>query len=106
MDVPVENVDGKLWILPKDTTVPVERRILWRLLKFDTADKTGIIAPVRAKTVIEAAMKGRFPLLHKCDEKDAMKYRRKLVTFAGYIDESGSKRQMAYTFVSSPQDAG
>ena len=97
MDRLEEYADGKLWIFPKNTTVPIEQRTLWRLLKFDATEKAGIIAPVRAKTVIEAAMKGCFPLLHKCEEKDAMKYRKKLGILAGYVDEHGNRRQ----FVSS-----
>ena len=43
-----EDQDGKLWRLPYETVVPVEDRVLWRLLEFDVADRTGYIAPVQA----------------------------------------------------------
>ena len=56
-----EDEDGKLWLLPRETTVPVEKRVLWRLLEFDAANRMGYIAPVQAEVVIEAVMNGDFP---------------------------------------------
>ena len=83
--------DGKLWFLPRETIVPVEKRVLWRLLEFDAADRTGYIAPVQAEAVIEAVMNGDFPPLHECKEEDAWRYRRELREVAGHIDNHGNK---------------
>ena len=86
-----EDEDGYLWILPRETTVPVEKRVLWRLLDFDADDKIGYIAPVQAEAVIEAVMNGNTPPLHECEEKDAWRYRRELREVAGHLDERGNK---------------
>ena len=83
--------DGRLWFLPHETKVPVEKRVLWRLLEFDVTYRTGFIAPVQAEAVITAVMNGNFPPLHECDEKDAWRYRRELREVAGHIDEHGNK---------------
>ena len=83
--------DGKLWFLPPETVVPVEQRVLWRLLEFDAVDKTGYLAPVQAEAVIEAVMDGNIPPLHKCEEEDAWRYRRELRELGGRIDELGNK---------------
>lgn len=85
-----EDEDGKLWFLPREATVPVEKRVLWRLLEFDVATKTGYLAPVQAQAVIDAVMNGDFPPLHECEEEDAWRYRRKLREVAGHIDEQGN----------------
>ena len=87
--------DGRLWYLPRDTVIPAEERVLWRLLEFDTSDRRGLIAPVQAKAVIEAVMNGDFPPLHKCREEDAWRYRRELREVAGHIDRFGNKTQLA-----------
>ena len=86
-----EDKDGKLWFLPHETTVPVEGRVLWRLLEFDIANRVGYIAPVQAEAVIEAVVNGDFPPLHECEEEDAWRYRRELREVAGHIDENGKK---------------
>ena len=86
-----EDEDGKLWLLPRETTVPVEKRVLWRLLEFDAANRMGYIAPVQAEVVIEAVMNGDFPPLHECEEEDTWRYRRELREVAGHIDEHGKK---------------
>ena len=86
-----EGDDGKLWLLPRETIVPVQKRVLWRLLEFDATDKTGYIAPVPAEAVIEAVMDGNVPPLHECDEEDAWRYRRECREVAGHIDEQGNK---------------
>lgn len=83
--------DGKLWRLPYETVVPVENRVLWRLLEFDVAERTGYIAPVQAQVIIEAVMNGDFPPLHECEEEDAWRYRRELREHAGRIDIHGNK---------------
>ena len=82
---------GKLWILARDTHVPVEKRVLWRLLEFDATARTGYIAPVQAKVIIEAVMDGNYPPLHKCEEKDAWQYRMELREVAGHIDAHGNR---------------
>ena len=86
-----DDEDGKLWFLPPETIVPVEQRILWRLLEFDAVDRTGYLAPVQAEAVIEAAMDGKIPPLHKCEEEDAWRYRRDFREVGGRIDELGNK---------------
>ena len=86
-----EDEDGKLWLLPREMTVPVEKRVLWRLLEFDAANRMGYIAPVQAEVVIEAVMNGDFPPLHECEEEDTWRYRRELREVAGHIDEHGKK---------------
>ena len=86
-----EGNDGKLWFLPHETIIPVEKPVLWRLLEFDPVDKTGYLAPVQAEVVIEAVMDGNIPPLHECEEEDAWRYRRELREVAGYIDEKGNK---------------
>ena len=83
--------NGKLWLLPRETVVPVEKRVLWRLLEFNAAERTGYIAPVQAEVVIEAVMNGEFPPLHECKEEDAWRYRRELREVARHIDEHGNK---------------
>ena len=83
--------DGKLWLLPPETVVPVEQRVLWRLLEFDAVDKTGYLAPVQTEAVIEAVMDGNIPPLHECAEEDAWRYRRELRELGGRIDEPGNK---------------
>ena len=83
--------DDKLWLLPHETTVPVEKRVLWRLLEFDDVNRTGYIAPVQAEAVIEAVMNGDFPPLQKCEEEDAWRYRKEPHEVAGHIDEYGNK---------------
>ena len=90
-----EGDDGKLWFLPPETIVPVEKRVLWRLLEFDAVDKTGYLAPVQAEAVIEAVMDGNIPPLHECEEEDAWRYRRELREVAGHIDEQGNKIPIA-----------
>ena len=87
----VGDEDGKLWILPPGTIIPVEKRVLWRLLEFDVATKRGYVAPVRAEAVVEAVMNGDLPPLHECDEEDAWLFRRELRDVAGRIDEYGNK---------------
>ena len=87
----VGDEDGKLWILPPDTTIPVEKRVLWRLLEFTTSDKRGYVAPVQADAIVEAAMNGDLPPLHECEEEDAWQFRRELREVAGHIDEYGNK---------------
>ena len=83
--------DGKLWFLPPETAVPVEERVLWRLLEYDATDRTGYIAPVQARMAIEAVMSGEFPPLHECEEDDAWRYRREFREVAGCIDEKSNK---------------
>ena len=87
----LEGNDGKLWFLPRETIIPVEKRVLWRLLGFDPIDKTGYLAPVQAEVVIEAVTDGNTPPLHECEEEDAWRYRRELHEVAGYIDKQGNK---------------
>lgn len=84
-----EGDDGKLWSLPSKTIVPVEKRVLWRLLEFNVTETKGYIAPVQAGAVVEAVMKGKCPPLHECKEEDAWRYRRELRELAGHIDEQG-----------------
>ena len=86
-----ESDDGKLWSLPSKTIVPVEKRVLWRLLEFDVTESKGYIAPVQAGAVVEAVMKGTCPPLHECEEEDAWRYRRELRELAGHIDEQGNR---------------
>ena len=90
-----EGDDGKLWFLPRETVVPVEKRVLSQLLEFDTIDKTGYLAPVQAGAVIAAVMDGNIPPLHECEEADAWRYRRELREVAGHIDEHGNKTPTA-----------
>ena len=80
-----------MWILPRETIVPVEDRILWRLLEFDSYIRRGHIAPVQATAVIKAVMSGDLPPLHECKEDDAWQYQRELREVAGHIDEHGNK---------------
>ena len=86
-----EDEDGKLWFLPQDAIVPVEKRVLWRLLVYDTVDKNGLIAPVQAEAVIEAVMSGDYPPLHECKKEDAWRYRRELREVSGHIDKRGNR---------------
>ena len=86
-----EDEDGKLWYPPRETTVPVEKRVLWKLLEFEAANSMGYIAPVQAESVVEAVMNGDFPTLHECEEEDAWRFRRELREVAGHIDEHGNK---------------
>ncbi len=86
-----EDENGNFWILPLENTVPVEQRVLWRLLEFDIDDRVGYIAPVRAEAVIEAVMNGDAPPLHVCEEENAWRYRREFREVAGHIDEHGNK---------------
>ena len=87
----VGDEDGKIWILPRGTIIPVDKRVLWRLLEFDAFDRRGYIAPVQAEAVIEAVTKGDSPPLHECQEEDALRFRRELREVAGNIDEYGNK---------------
>ena len=86
-----EDDDGNLWFLSRDTMIPLEKRILWRLLEFDATDRTGYIAPVRAEAAIEAVMNGDFPPLHECEKEEAWRYRREFGEVAGHIDERGNR---------------
>lgn len=86
-----EDEDGKLYFLPRETIVPVEKKVLWRLLDFDAFDRMGYVAPVQAGAIIEAVMNGDFPPLHECKEEDAWRYRRELREVAGHIDKHGNK---------------
>ncbi len=86
-----EDDDGKLWLRPRETMVPVAKRVLWRLLEFDVTDKRGYITPVKAEAVIEAVMNGGCPPLHECEEEDAWRFRRELREVAGHIDEKGDR---------------
>ena len=86
-----EDDDGKLCYLPRESIVPVEKRVLWRLLDFDATDRTGYVAPVQAEAVIEAVMNGDFPSLHECEEEDAWRHRREFREVAGHIDEQGKR---------------
>ena len=83
--------NGKIWILPRDSFVPVSKQVLWRLLEFDADARTGYIATVQAEVIIEAVMDGGIPPLHECDEEDAWRYRRELHEVAGHIDEYGNR---------------
>ena len=83
--------DGKLWFLPPETIVPVEERVLWRLLEYDAANRRGYIAPVQAEVVIEAVMNGEIPPLHECEEDDAWRYRRDFSEVGGCLDEKGNR---------------
>lgn len=83
--------DGKLWFLPPETVVPVQDRVLWRLLEFDVTERSGYIAPVQAEAVIKAVMEGNYPPLHECEEESAWRYRRGLREVAGHIDEQGNR---------------
>ena len=83
--------DGKLWFLPPETIVLVEKRVLWRLLEFDASERLGYIAPVQAEAVVEAVMNGDSPPLHECKEEGAWRYRRELLEVAGDIDEHDNK---------------
>ena len=83
--------DGKLWVLPLETIVPVEKRVLWRLLEFNAIDRTGYIAPVQAEAIIEAVMDGNFPPLRECEEEEACQYRREFCEVAGHIDDQGNR---------------
>ena len=89
--VEYDDDDGKLWFLPRETVIPVEKRVLWRLLEFDAGDKMGYIAPVQAQVVIESVMKGKFPPLHECEDEEAWRYRRELREVAGHIGEQGRR---------------
>ena len=86
-----EGEDGKLWILPPETIVPVEKRVLWRLLEFDVTERTGYIAPVQAEVVVEAVMNGNSPPMHECEEDEAWRFRRELREVAGCVDEQGNR---------------
>lgn len=86
-----EDEDGILWILPREKTVPVEKRVLWRLLEFDADDRVGFLAPVQAEVIIEAVMIGDAPPLHVCEEEDAWRYRRELREVAGHLDDHGNR---------------
>lgn len=86
-----EEHDGKLWFLPRETTISVEERVLWRLLEFDAHDKTGLIAPVQSQAIIEAVMDGECPPLHVCQEDDAWRFRRELLEVAGHVDDKGNR---------------
>ena len=83
--------DGKLLFLPSESIVPVEERVLWRLLEFNAIDRTGYIAPVRADVVIEAVMDGDFPPLHECEKEDAWRYRKEFREVASHTDEQGNR---------------
>ena len=71
--------------------IPVEKRILWRLLEFDALNRRGYIAPVQSEAIIEAVKKGDLPPFHECQEEDAWRFRRELHEVAGHIDEDGNK---------------
>ena len=87
----VGDEDGKLWISPPGTIIPVAKRVLWGLLEFDAATRRGYVVPVRADAVVEAVMNGDLPPLHECEEEDAWLFRRELREVAGHIDEYGNK---------------
>ncbi len=82
-----EGDDGKMWFFPRETPVPVQDRILWRLLEFDAFSKRGLIAPVQAQVVVEAVMNGEAPPLHRCEEQEAWRFRREFRTLADQVDE-------------------
>ena len=83
--------DGRLWLLPRETMIPVEDRVLWRLREFDAAHGTGYIAPVQAEAIVEAVMDGVLPPLHICEEEEDWRYRRSFGDIAGHIDEHGNR---------------
>ena len=83
--------DGRQWFLPSSAVVPVEKRVLWRLLDFDAGNRTGFIAPMKSATVIEAVIEGKFPPLHKCNEDEAWRFRGDMSELVGHIDEHGTK---------------
>ena len=83
--------DDKLWFLAEKEDIPVRKRTLWRLMKFDKVNRFGLLAPVAAEAVIDAVMEGEMPPLSVCDENEAWKFRREMKEVGGRIDRFGNK---------------
>ena len=100
-----DDEEDALWLLPSDMDVPLQHRVLWRLLDFDVHARVGHIAPVQANLIIEAAIDGTFPPpLQECKEDDAWRFRRDLRRLAGHIDQDGVKiPAMSYKPTSSAE---
>ena len=84
-----------LWILPPDRRVPIAEKILWRMLEFDFDENTGLIAPVPAPWLVEAAMNGEPVPLARCDEQDAWQFRNQMIEFPPDSDIGGDAASTA-----------
>ena len=81
-----------------------DNHALWRLLEFDTKTNRGVIAPVRADWVIEAALNGGDMPLMGCEEQDLWRYRREMVQVdsIGATSRHSSESMRRDTIGSSP----
>ena len=84
--------DQLVWIVENPNFL--KKKTFFRLLDFDTEDRTGSVAPISADVLIYALMLGRPLPLFKCKETDALKYQRKLREIGGSIDEHGNKNNI------------
>ena len=67
--------------LTANVKAPSRQLVLWRLFGFDLAKDQGFIAPVGSDALVEAVVNGDPLPLHRCEERDAWRYRR---NFAGF----------------------
>ena len=67
----------------EDIKLGSDNHTLWRLLEFDTKTNRGIIAPVRADWIIEAALDGDDMPLMGCEEQELWRHRREMVQVGG-----------------------
>ena len=88
-----DKVSDTLWVLPREKRIPISERILWRVLNFDSENNEGVIAPIQAQRMVEAAMNGEPVPLAQCDEKDAWQYRTRMAELAGtlYGEDGGTQ---------------
>ena len=77
--------------------VPISERILWRVLDFDPEENAGLIAPVPADWIVEAAMNGEPVPLARCDEEDAWRHRTRMVEVGGRLDGDEGENQAVPT---------
>ncbi len=89
-----DNVTDTLWVLPPERRIPIFERTVWRVLDIDSLKNEGMIAPIPAQWVVEAAMNGTPVPLARCDEKDAWRYRRNMVEVDGSLDNERLQAQL------------
>ena len=99
-----DKLSDTLWVLPPERRIPISERILWKVLNFDPENNEGVIAPIQAQWLVEAAMNGEPVPLARCDEKDAWKYRTRMVEIAGSVDGEDCGTQAVASTSDTPQE--